>query len=130
MKYFNSLFLLVALSIFAISCDDDEPTVTPDDTVQDTYKYDGDWEGTYDGDDTGTISITIDNNGKLTGTGYSNSTSANFQITGTVSEEGVFENTTTSIGTDFIGTMGELYASGTYHNKGTGITGGWTAAKQ
>ncbi len=54
------------------------------------FLYPGGWQGVFSGTDRGTWSVTIDAQGVITGSGYSNDLHDNFTLTGTVDGQNMF----------------------------------------
>lgn len=122
-----NLLIFIALFTFAFSsCKDDTTTTTP--TPTDTFPYDGNWTGDYIGDDQGTVTITIDNDGKLSGSAYSNNAMSTFALTGTVGTDGKLDATSASTGATFAGTLTPTSGTGTWTNNTIG--GSWSATKK
>lgn len=122
------LFLALALA----SCKDDaEETPTPQPDPEHAYK--GDWEGTFDGGDSGTWTMVCDKDGKFTGQFYSNNSQSYFDVVGNVDDKGKFKATIDVNGVildfDGQGTDGKT-ASGTWGNPSINLTGTWTGAKK
>ncbi len=116
--------ILPALFLFLlVSCKKDNPF----------EKYQGNWIGTYSGDDTGTWNVTIDGNGNIQGRAVSDSLpNYPFNLTGTLSENGNFEaQAPVFFGT--VGFEGQLTASsatGNWFNISAGLQGMWTGEKK
>ena len=125
----NKLILILTLCTIAfVSCNEDEAPVAP--TPADTFAYDGNWLGTFSGDDQGTLDIDIDNEGVVTGSGFSQNLSQSFAITGTVSETGELKASNTSIQSTFSGTLADSTATGTWTNTPSSASGTWEVKKQ
>ena len=91
------------------------------------------WSGTFEGDDSGTWTMTISSNGTLTGELLStNVPGIAFQGTGTVTANGqinadIMVSTSTSVMT---GTINSNTTSGTWSNASSGISGTWQGKKE
>lgn len=92
--------------------------------------YAGDWSGTFTGDDTGTFDVTINANGTITGSGYSNSYSETFSLSGSINSNGQFSAGSTSTGASFTGTVSGNSMSGNWNNTNTGDSGTFSGTKQ
>lgn len=121
----KKILLLLAFSLSFFSCKKDPKT----------SDFAGIWSGTYTGtDDHGTFSVSIDANGKATGSATSEVFSETFQLIGSVNANGqvVLTFGQLSSGGTFMGTMNKTSASGTWENKMTtpNYSGSWTGNKQ
>ena len=106
MKRFG-LLLLVGMLV-SVSCKKDK--VSP---------FAGEWSGGYTGSDQGMWSVTVDDDGTISGMGTSLRSGANFSLEGSVSNNGNFLATIGSVatGSEFTGTLTtEGQASGTWKN--------------
>lgn len=125
MKRFSWLF--VALIAVAVSCKKDkEANVSP---------FAGNWYGQYAGNDYGTWSVKVSDDGKISGTGQSTRLGTTFGMEGNVSKDGSFTATigTVATGSEFTGTLtGEGTASGTWTNTITNppMSGTWLGERQ
>ncbi len=86
----------------------DTVTVTvnnnPNPTLENSYV--GPWSGTFFGTDSGTWSVTIDANGTIKGSAYSNALKASFSVNGSIDDNGHFVMGNASSGTEFSGQVG------------------------
>lgn len=124
-KWTLLLTLIIGFSIFSCSSDDDNENQTSE--------FQGNWNGTYTGDqDNGTWIMTIDNTGSITGTSTSNVFNQTFDVNGNVEDNGNLSVTVgnASSGATFEGTMDESTASGTWNNTSVNMNGIWEGAKQ
>lgn len=124
----TNLILFIALFAFVFnSCKDETTTPTPV-TPVDTFPYDGDWTGTYAGDDKGTVAIVIDSVGNLSGSAYSENVMSTFTLSGKVDSSGNLAATSASTGATFAGKLTPPTGSGTWTN--TTVSGTWSATKK
>ncbi|WP_027468516.1 carboxypeptidase-like regulatory domain-containing protein [Deefgea rivuli] len=94
------------------------PSATPIATPSPVASYAGVYSGSYGGNEAGTWTINIANNGTITGNGHSNTYNLNFSITGSVAAGG-------AVSINAAGNAGASIFTGTI-NAGTGtITGTW-----
>lgn len=119
--------LLVAAVVLMSACKKDKG--------DDVSVFEGYWSGQFTGDDQGTWSVTISEDGAISGTGQTNGSSATFTMQGSVSGDGSFKATigTVSTGSEFTGKLtGEGTASGTWKNTALNPvrTGTWTGMRQ
>jgi len=94
----------------------------------------GVWSGQYAGDDQGTWSVTISDNGEISGIGQSTPLGTTFSMKGNVSKDGSFTATigTVATGSEFRGGLtGEGTATGTWKNTATNpqATGTWSGER-
>lgn len=96
--------------------------------------YEGEWEGTYSGDESGLWDATIDSKGKVTGIARLNVMSEGYDLVGSVSPKGVFTATVGSLsnGTTFTGDINESNdaVSGTWENTTRSTSGTWEGIKE
>ena len=122
----NILYLSLALLIFACSSggDDDNNNTT-------NSEFQGEWSGTFSGDDNGTWSAGINSNGDVSGTAYSTTFADNYSLEGSVSSSGQFQATfgTSSAGGEFTGQLNGNSGSGTWVNTGAMMNGSWSGSK-
>jgi len=132
MKKTILIFLSISLITFLNSCsnNDDETIVQPTD-------YQGIWNGTYSGDDHGTWTATVDDNGVATGSATSEIYSATYSLNGTVNlENGQFSATIgeASTGAEFSGQFSvsntETTGSGSWTNESLNMTGVWEGSME
>jgi len=96
----------------------------------DSNPFKGTWSGTFTGNDSGTWTVSVNDNGTVTGTGTSVVAASAFTISGRINNAGNLLATfgTSSLDGTFNGTMSGTTASGTWSN---GIyQGPWTGTKQ
>jgi hypothetical protein len=125
----TNILLFIALFAFVFnSCKDDTTTTPTSATPVDTFPYDGEWTGNYIGGDEGTVTITVESNGKLNGSAYSNNIMSTFSLNGMVDSTGKLNATSTTTGAIFSGNLSATNASGIWEN--TTISGTWTATKK
>lgn len=120
--------LLIVTAFSVVSCDSDDNT-----TVNPYAQFQGNWNGTFSGDDEGTWRVTIDANGVATGTLESNTMFAPFDIEGQVSENGEVSAEYYDAGGQLVGqltgTMTATTVSGTWSG-GWGLMGTWEGSKE
>lgn len=116
------LLSIAALALFACAKKDDAPQNV------DNFPYDGLWKGTYSGADSGIVSITITQDGKLSGTGKSQISLTEFTLDGTVANTGAITASSASTGATFTGNLTENTGSGTWTNGS--VSGTWKGTKQ
>ena len=90
----------------------------------------GNWAGTFTGNDNGTWSVTVNDNGTVSGSGRSTVANSTFTISGRVNNAGSLLATfgTSSLEGTFNGSMSGTTASGTWANGN--YQGPWTGRKQ
>ena len=120
------IYLLLAIGISFASCTKDE-----DDSGNNDCQFTGNWSGTYDGDETGTIYAVISNcnvSADVIPTGSPDS----FQANGSVTNSGNFSATVGSVssGAVFEGQLSGNSGSGTWTNLSENWTGSWEISKQ
>lgn len=118
----ETFYALLLLAIAITSCEKDTPYAP----------YQGTWAGTYSGEDTGSWTADIDEEGKVEGTAVSDSLPGYpFGLTGTVTEGGMFEaEASVLFGTvDFEGQITGQSASGAWVNDEAGLEGTWKGEK-
>lgn len=104
----NTIFMLLLATTLAIfGCSKDENT-----TINTNFQ--GNWEGTYTGDDYGTWKCTINSDGNATGSGYSQKYSGSFQAVGTCDNTGKITLGVSSTGGTFTGQITGTNISGTW----------------
>jgi len=118
MKRFILTLLVVVTTISACKKDADP-----------TFIYAGNYKGSYTGDDQGSLQVTVDVYGDLTGTGLSANSHESFEITGKVDTDGKFSGIT-DVGTVYVGTFNSSAVNGTWNNTASKISGSWTGNKQ
>jgi len=97
------------------------------------YKdYKGTWKGSYSGDDNGTWSIEVDEEGNIDGSARSNSApDYPFTLEGSLSKDGNFEAEADLFFSTvkFNGKLKDDKANGTWKNAQDSISGTWTGKK-
>ncbi len=94
--------------------------------------YEGSWSGTYQGGDSGSWNVNIDDEGKISGTAESDSVpDFPFDFDGQLSEDGDFDASVDLFFTtaEFEGKIDGSNASGTWKNEGDQINGTWSGKK-
>ncbi len=133
----KKIILILSIILFMVSCSNSD-----NDTQSSVSPFKGTWTGTYTGTggtnntgDNGTASITVLDNGSITGTATSIPYNETYQLTGTVNNLGNVSTTfgNTSAGGVFNGNMSiNGTAAGTWSNNIPTIpfTGNWNTTKQ
>lgn len=121
MKINKFILALFAISTILFSC------------KKEPYKdYEGNWSGTYAGDDTGSWNINIDEDGKVSGTAVSDSIPF-FTMSGSgqISKSGDLSTTVSFFGTtiEFSGKASGNTMSGTWSYVGENFSGTWTGKR-
>ena len=122
----NLLCLFLAVTIVACSGGGDDDTNNTTNS-----EFQGEWSGTFSGDDNGTWTGGINSNGDVSGTAYSTTFNDNYSLEGSVSSSGQFQVTfgTSSVGGEFIGQLNGNSGSGTWVNTGAMMNGSWSGSK-
>jgi len=120
-------WLFVAVLAMTVACKKDREVAIS--------LFAGVWSGQYAGDDQGTWSVTISDNGEISGTGQSTRLGTTFSMEGNVSKDGSFTATigTVATGSEFTGRLtGNGTASGTWTNTVTDppMRGTWSGEQQ
>ncbi|RDY60165.1 hypothetical protein [Flagellimonas nanhaiensis] len=91
----------------------------------------GNWFGTFDGDDSGTFSVFIHEDGSVTGDAVSNNLQQTLPLNGQINDSGNLNAVLGSAenGATFTGRFTETTSSGTWNNPSNG-SGTWTGSKQ
>ena len=125
---FITVFLIVGL-LSLVSCDSDDNT-----TVNPYAQFQGNWSGTFSGDDEGIWRVTIDENGVATGVLESNTAFAPFDLEGQVSANGEVSAEYYDAGGSQVGTMTgimiETNATGTWSSPSWEMEGTWSGSKE
>ena len=130
-KYFLIVLMLPFFSISTSCSSDDE---TNHSQHQNPFqKFQGNWVGTYIGEDEGEWQATFDTSGNATGTINRTNSTSKYTLTGTVDKDGVISMTylynNQAMGT-MNGTMNATNGSGTWNNTIQNFKGTWTGVKQ
>ena len=125
------LLSIVLLGMFAlVGCTQEEDPVVEDPKSA----YMGTWEGTFSGDDSGTWTMLVDQEGAFSGTVYASGGQNPYPLTGTVDDTGAMEAYIDINGSilDFDGQVApdKVTASGTWGNPALKLTGTWEGSKQ
>ena len=121
----KKLFLITFIfTLFACSGGDDNNNTT-------NSEFQGEWSGTFSGDDNGTWTASINSKGDVSGTSYSTIFNDNYSLQGYVSSSGQFQATigTTSGGAVFTGQFNGNSGSGMWVNTGAMMSGSWSGNK-
>ncbi len=118
-----SMFLL---ALVALSCSKGE------DTSDDIDLYTGQWIGNVTGDDGGTVSFFIYENGSATGDFLTNGTQTPINLDGTVDSSGSFSASfsTTEINGSLSGKLTETSGNGTWSITSNQTKGTWSVTKK
>ena len=122
----NKYLILFVFSISILS------SCSSDEEITDVrILSEGNWSGTYVGDDMGTWTMVISSNGSLTGELYSTNVEMAFTGTGNVTENGDIEAAimVTSSTSVMMGRINGNNSSGTWVNEQGGISGTWSGSK-
>ncbi|MAN49425.1 MAG: hypothetical protein CMD04_01215 [Flavobacteriales bacterium] len=92
-------------------------------------EFQGVWSGFFTGDDTGSWTALISEEGVVTGSLKSGSGYGD-EINGTVENNGAFTAGTVSTGSTFVGSLNEGIANGQWSNSSLNISGSWQGTKQ
>ena len=124
MKKLTYLFLALIIVACSGGGDDDNNNTT-------NSEFQGEWSGTFSGDDNGTWTAGINPNGDVSGTAYSTTFADNYSLEGSVSSSGQFQATfgTSSVGGEFTGQLNGNSGSGTWVNTGAMMNGSWSGSK-
>ena len=119
------LLLTLAFTLFACSGGDDDNNSTTNSVFQ------GEWSGTFSGDDNGTWTGTVDENGNLIGVAISTTFNVTYTASGTFSSDGNISITVGSVDTGalFEGQATSNTAIGTWVNTGAMMNGSWSGSK-
>ena len=118
--FFSVSFIFL---LFAFSCKKDEPF----------EKYEGSWSGSYTGDDKGSWSVRIDDDGNVTGSATSESLPIfPINLLGTITEDGVYNAQAITIFNEqviFQGQLSNNSAAGSWRNDSANFSGSWSGLK-
>lgn len=130
MKRIFLLFTAVC-SLTIVSCSEDDQ-----DVVQNPYEvFAGTWQGTFSGDDHGTWTANINNQGEVSGTVHSEGYDITFTLSGTVNELGVLEahynyqSSGLMPGGNFNGTLTSNTGNGQWDSPNDAMNGTWEGTK-
>lgn len=124
----NKYLILIFFSLLIISSCSKDKEVTDIRILAE-----GNWSGTFEGDDSGTWTMTISSDGTLTGELLStNVPGVPFRGTGTVTANGdiTADIMVTSSTSKMVGTISESSSSGTWSNDLNPIFGTWQGSKE
>ena len=124
----------IIISVFFIlfySCDKESTnsSSTQNQSNNIPTEFQGVWSGFFTGDDTGSWTALISDEGIVTGSIKSGSGYGD-EINGTVENNGAFTAGTVSTGSTFVGSLNEGIASGQWSNSSLNISGSWQGTKQ
>ena len=119
------LLLTLAFTLFACSGGDDDNNSTTNSVFQ------GEWSGTFSGDDNGTWTGTVDENGNIIGVAISTTFNDTYTASGTFSSDGNVSITVGSVDTGalFEGQATSNTVIGTWVNSGAMMNGIWSGSK-
>lgn len=112
---FITVFLIAGF-LSLVSCDSDDNT-----TVNPYAQFQGNWSGTFSGDDEGIWRVTIDENGVATGVLESNTAFAPFDLEGQVSANG-------EVSAEYYDVGGQLAGQLTGTMTATTVSGNWSSS--
>ncbi|WP_318309221.1 hypothetical protein [Flagellimonas crocea] len=124
MKHFKIIYVILAL-VVGVSCSNN------DEGDAQQVIFAGNWSGTYVGDDSGTWTASIDDEGTVQGEALSNDSDQPLPLEGRIDSSGDFRATLGSVqfGATFEGVFTQENASGTWENETYEISGTWTGTK-
>lgn len=119
------LLLTLAFTLFACSGGDDLNNSATNSVFQ------GEWSGTFSGDDNGTWTGTVDENGNIIGVAISTTFNDTYTASGTFSSDGNVSITVGSVDTGalFEGQATSNTVTGTWVNSGAMMNGIWSGSK-
>ncbi|UGS22930.1 hypothetical protein [Flavobacterium channae] len=117
------LILILIINFSCLNNDDSSSNINSN--------FVGNWSGTFNGDDTGTWDVNVSSNGTVSGTAYSITFSDNYQIQGSVNNNGELTATigTSDVGGEFIGQLNGNNANGIWNNSEAEMNGNWIGTK-
>lgn len=124
---FITVFLIAGF-VSLVSCDSDDNT-----TVNPYAQFQGNWSGTFSGDDEGIWRVTIDENGVATGVLESNTAFAPFDLEGQVSANGEVSAEYYDAGGQLAGQLSGIMTATTVSgnwSSGWGPMGTWSGNKE
>ncbi|WP_277632641.1 hypothetical protein [Avrilella dinanensis] len=124
---FITVFLIAGF-LSLVSCDSDDNT-----TVNPYAQFQGNWSGTFSGDDEGIWRVTIDENGVATGVLESNTAFAPFDLEGQVSANGEVSAEYYDAGGQLAGQLSGIMTATTVSgnwSSGWGPMGTWSGNKE
>ena len=123
----NYIYYLAVLVVLFSSCKKEESAQNPLNNIP--TEFQGLWSGFYIGDDTGSWTALISEEGIVTGSLKSGSGYGD-EINGTVENNGAFTAGTVSTGSTFVGSLNKGIASGQWSNFSLNLSGSWQGTKQ
>ncbi len=122
LNFFSFILAICTISMM-LACSSDDGDETPS-------EFQGNWNGTFEGDDTGTWVMNIDSEGEITGDVVSD-LDGTFTVRGAVQDNGTASATagTVSSGAIFSGTFNGDNVSGTWQNVSEGDSGIWSGSR-
>ena len=120
MKIASNLIILLFLNLF-ISCSEDNDSIN-------NSEFEGNWSGTFSGNDSGTWNAEIFSNGNINAELFSSIYNNSFSANGVVDNSGNVNLTfgSTSTGAVFTGQFSNSSASGTWTNESLSYYGTWS----
>lgn len=134
-KPIKTLTLLILISLVGAGCSEskDDSAPTQEQNEETPPSYEGNWEGTFSGDDSGTWEMVVDENGDFEGFLFSDNSQSNYPLEGSIDKDGVF-SAVIHIGTTLLDFSGQgtdgTSASGNWSNPDQLIKGSWTGTKK
>ncbi|TXJ95864.1 hypothetical protein [Flagellimonas pelagia] len=119
-------YTVFLMALIVLSCSKDG------DSSDDIDLYAGQWMGNVTGDDGGTVSFFIYEDGSATGDFFTNGTQTPIQMDGTVDSSGSFSATfsTTEINGSLSGKLSETSGNGTWSITSNQTKGTWSVTKK
>ena len=115
--------VLIIFLFFAFSCKKDNPF----------EKYEGSWSGSYSGDETGSWSASIDDDGNVVGSATSDSLpQLPLNLSGSITEDGVYYAQVAiffNAPITFQGQLSKNSAVGSWRNDSSKLSGSWSGLK-
>ena len=120
------LYTFLAVSIIFSACEEEEQSVAPP-----ASQFAGNWLGSFDGADTGVITVSISIGGGVSGTTNTGTPDEDI-VSGTVTNNGALSATVgaVSTGAEFEGQLSGTSGTGTWSNYGGFLFGTWSITKQ
>ena len=119
------LLILLCLPLLFNSCEEEQSVAPP------ASQFAGNWLGSFDGADTGVITVSISISGGVSGTTNTGTPDEDI-VSGTVTNNGALSATVgaVSTGAEFEGQLSSTSGTGTWSNYGGLFFGTWSITKQ
>lgn len=118
----RNIFAIILLALLASACSEDK-----------YEKYEGVWEGSFEGDRQAVLLILVDENGEIrAGATVTDTTDQSFNLGGVISEDGDVTLNASVLGRDmrFDGFATESNMTGTWFVSPDSLSGSWKATKR